>query len=176
MVFYETMADIEVISITIMNNFYMSQCIGKSATCIGKNKDADQLCSNCTADQHLYFHNTDVTNPLLPKSEISHFLPSSVTVQASLCQLCKKNSRLIFSHQGRKTITYRLVPVIPRRREERRFFQLVRGEHLNFLADLITEMTHKISVVLCFCFVVYYFSQQFFSRVWMEPQGYKPVL
>ena len=46
----------------------------------------------------------------------------------------------LFSHIKAETITYRLVPVILRRQEERRFFQLVREGHLNFLADLITEM------------------------------------
>ena len=37
----------------------------KATTCIGENKDADQLYSNCTADQRLCFHYTDSTMPLL---------------------------------------------------------------------------------------------------------------
>ena len=52
----------------------------KSTICICENKDADQLCSNCTADQRLCFRNTDITIPLLDKSNISSFLPVSVTV------------------------------------------------------------------------------------------------
>ena len=39
--------------------------------CICENKGADQLCSYCTADQHLCFRYTDSTIPLLPKSKIS---------------------------------------------------------------------------------------------------------
>ena len=38
---------------------------------ICENKDADQLRSNCAADQRLCFRHTDSTIPLLPKSEIS---------------------------------------------------------------------------------------------------------
>ena len=38
-----------------------------------KHKGADQLCSNCEADQRLCFHYTDSTIPLLPKSKISSF-------------------------------------------------------------------------------------------------------
>ena len=43
-----------------------------SAFVFAKNKDADQLRSNCAADQRLCFHYTDSTIPLLPKSEISN--------------------------------------------------------------------------------------------------------
>ena len=52
-----------------------------------ENKGADQLCSNCTADQRLRFRYIDRTIPLLLKSEISSFYPASVTVQADLCQI-----------------------------------------------------------------------------------------
>ena len=38
----------------------------KPAFCICKNKDADQLRSNCAADQRLCFHYMDSTIPLLP--------------------------------------------------------------------------------------------------------------
>ena len=41
--------------------------------CICKNKDTDQLCSNCTADQRLCFRFTDSTIPLPLKSKISTF-------------------------------------------------------------------------------------------------------
>ena len=46
-----------------------------------ENKVADQLCSNCIADQHLCFHHTDSKIPLLPKSKISSFLLFSVAAQ-----------------------------------------------------------------------------------------------
>ena len=58
--------------------------MGKPTMCIGENKGADQLRSNCEADQHLCFPYTNSIIPLLLKSEISRFYPSSVTVQAGL--------------------------------------------------------------------------------------------
>ena len=54
--------------------------------CLCENKDADQLCSNCTADQHLCFHYTDSTISLLLISKISSFYPDSEAVKADLCQ------------------------------------------------------------------------------------------
>ena len=39
----------------------------KPAFCIFENKDADQLRSNCAADQRLCFRYTDSTIPLLPR-------------------------------------------------------------------------------------------------------------
>ena len=58
----------------------------KSFFCICENKDADQLRSNCAADQRLCFRYTDSTIPLLPRSEISSLWSSSVVVQPGLCQ------------------------------------------------------------------------------------------
>ena len=52
-------------------NAYMSLVVRKPAFCICENKDADQLRSNCAADQRLCFRYTDSTISLLPKSEIS---------------------------------------------------------------------------------------------------------
>ena len=69
----------------IMRNFY---------TC--ENRDADQLCSNCTADQRLCFRYTDGTTPLLSRSKLSSLWPSSVLVQLGLCQICSKFT-LVFS-------------------------------------------------------------------------------
>ena len=60
--------------------------MGKPAICIGENKSADQLRSNCEADQCLCFRYTDSTIPLLSKSKISSLQPSSVTVQPGLCR------------------------------------------------------------------------------------------
>ena len=47
--------------------------MGKPTTCIGENKDADQLRGNRKADQRLCFRYSDSTIPLLLKSEISSF-------------------------------------------------------------------------------------------------------
>ena len=57
----------------VLRNFqcHMSRMVRKLAFCIGKNKDADQLCGNHEADQRPCFRYTDSTLPLLPKSEIS---------------------------------------------------------------------------------------------------------
>ena len=49
----------------------MSLVMRKPAFCICEKKDADQLRSNCAADQRLCFRYTDSTIHLLPKSEIS---------------------------------------------------------------------------------------------------------
>ena len=49
--------------------------------CLCKNKDADQLCSNCTADQRLCFRYSDSTIPLLPLPKISRFQHFSETIQ-----------------------------------------------------------------------------------------------
>ena len=58
--------------------------------CLCKNKGADQLRSNCEADQRLCFRYTDSTISLLLKSEISRFSPASVIVQLGLCQTWSK--------------------------------------------------------------------------------------
>ena len=66
------------------------------AFCICENKDADQLRGNREADQRLCFRYTDSTIPLLPKSEISSLLPSSVTVQPGLCQTWSETPKTDF--------------------------------------------------------------------------------
>ena len=58
----------------------------KITICIGENKGADQLGSNCQADQCLYFRYTGCTIPLLSKSKILSLYPSSELVQAGLCR------------------------------------------------------------------------------------------
>ena len=56
---------------------HMSRVMRKPDFCLCKNKSADQLCSNCTADQRLCLRYTDSTIPrtipLLSKSKISSF-------------------------------------------------------------------------------------------------------
>ena len=67
----------------------------KPAFRICENKDADQLRSNCAADQRLCFHYIDSTIPLLPKSETSSFYPSSVVVQLGMCQTLETEKELV---------------------------------------------------------------------------------
>ena len=66
--------------------YHMSLVLRKPVFCICENKDADQLRSNCAADQRLCLRHTDSTIPLLPKSEISRPYPSSVPVKPGLCR------------------------------------------------------------------------------------------
>ena len=62
----------------------------KLAFSICKNKAADQLCSKCTADQRLCFCFMDSVIPLLLKSKILGFYPTSETVQAGLYWTCSE--------------------------------------------------------------------------------------
>ena len=52
--------------------------------CLCENKGADQLHSNCEADQRLCFRYMDSSIPLLSKSKISCLQPSSVLVKLGL--------------------------------------------------------------------------------------------
>ena len=63
-----------------------------------KSKDADQLCSYCTADQHLFFFNTKIVQFLFffnPKFQASSLL---VTAQAGLCWTWLETKIVVFSH------------------------------------------------------------------------------
>ena len=64
---------------------YLNHRMGKPTVCIGKNKGADQLCTNCEADQRLCFHYMDSTIHLVLEFKISTFWPFSLTVQTGLC-------------------------------------------------------------------------------------------
>ena len=74
--------------------------MGKPTICLGENKGADQLRSNCEADQRLCFRYSDSTIPLLLKSEISSFLLASVLVQLGLCRTCSETTLLVFPRGG----------------------------------------------------------------------------
>ena len=58
---------------TLMSIDHLSLVMRKPFFCICENKGADQLRSNCAADQRLCFRYIDTTIPLLSKSEISSF-------------------------------------------------------------------------------------------------------
>ena len=60
---------------------HLSRHMGKPTIFIGENKGADQLRSNCEADQRLCFRYTDSTIPLLSKSKtiFCDFTPQFVT-------------------------------------------------------------------------------------------------
>ena len=72
----------------------------KPTICICENKDADQLRSNCEADQRLCFRYTDSTIPPLLKSGISRFYLFSVTVQAGLYRTWSETTLLVFPRGG----------------------------------------------------------------------------
>ena len=70
--------------------------MGKPTISIGENKGADQLRSNCEADQRLCFRYTDSTISLLldPKFQ------TSIAAQAGLCRTWSESKRLVFSCTG----------------------------------------------------------------------------
>ena len=78
----------------------LSRRMGKPTICIGENKGADQLRSNCEADQRLCFRYTDSTFPPLLIPKFSRFWVSSVTVQAGLCRTWSEPKLLVFSRTG----------------------------------------------------------------------------
>ena len=68
----------------------------KPECCLCENKGADQLCSNCTAVQHLCFRCADSTVPLLLKSEGSSFQSSSVAANDGLCRTVPETPKADF--------------------------------------------------------------------------------
>ena len=75
---------------------YLSRIMRKPDICLCENKAADQLCSNCTADQRLCFRYSDSTTPLLLIAKLSSLWPASVTVKADLCQNWSKTPKTGF--------------------------------------------------------------------------------
>ena len=75
----------------------MSLCMRKPTICICENKDADQLCCNCTADQCLCFRYTDYTDSTTPH----RFMSKLYTEQKK-----KRNNRppRIFEFKGKTLI------------------------------------------------------------------------
>ena len=70
----------------------LSPRIRKQTVCICENRDADQLCSNCTSDRHLCYRIIDSTIPPLTKSEM--------TAQAGLCQTSSEPRLFVFPSKG----------------------------------------------------------------------------
>ena len=82
--------------------------MGNPTICIDENKGADQLRSDCEADQRICFRYTDSTIPPLLISKISSFYSASVTVHFGLCQAWSEPRLLVFSRTGlfRNHVTY----------------------------------------------------------------------
>ena len=79
---------------------YMSSIMRKSAFCICGNKDTDQLCSNCAADQRLCFHYiVQMFIPLLlnPKFQASSLL---LWLYHTVCVGLGGNPEDRFSHKA----------------------------------------------------------------------------
>ena len=88
----------------------LSPRMRKTTICVCENKDADQLCSNCTADQRLCFRNTDSKIPLLRVSKVSSFYLYSVTVQPGLCRTWSETQ--IVGFPTHRLIYYSTVEII----------------------------------------------------------------
>ena len=73
----------------------------KPAFCICENKEADQLRSNCEADQHLCFRYTDSAIPLLPKSKKFQASSHLLWLHSPVCVgPGRKPRRPVFSQRG----------------------------------------------------------------------------
>ena len=57
-------------ALVVSGVYHLSRSVRKRDYCLCENKGADQLRSNCEADQRLCFRYTDSTNPFLLKSGI----------------------------------------------------------------------------------------------------------
>ena len=80
----------------IMYMYQMVRVVGKRDYYLCQNKDADQLFSYCTADQHFCFRYSDSAIPLLVKSGNSSFYPTSMTAQTGLCQTWSETPKIGF--------------------------------------------------------------------------------
>ena len=80
--------------------------MGKPTICIGENKDADQLCSNCTADQRLCFRYSDSTFPLLLISKV--YISSSTYIQSFklLALFCDYTAWFVLDLVGNKIVGF----------------------------------------------------------------------
>ena len=123
----------------------------KPAFCICENKDADQLRSNCAADQRLCFRYTDSTIPLLPKSEFSSLTPSSVVVQPGLCRTLSETPKTGFLTTRLIILRIKMVFLKTERRTIRKFI-----EHLNESLYLGVQGFFSVLFFFVFLFVLFY--------------------
>ena len=70
--------------------------MGEPSICIGENKGADQLHSNCEADRRLRFRYMDI----LSWSGVSGLWPSSALVQLGLCRTRSEATLLVLARGG----------------------------------------------------------------------------
>ena len=111
----------------------MSRAMRKPDFCLRENKGADQLRSNCEADQRLCFRYTDSTIPLLLKYEISSIYPSSEfrKLHRPVCvRPGRKPRRPVFSRRGSNNLSCS---------------QMLKCQQLAFLAHL-SRQAHKVSL------------------------------
>ena len=81
----------------------------KPGFCLCENKVADQLRSNCDADQRLCLHCSDSTIPPILITKISSSSPSSRTVQVSLYRTRLELSKTGFLASGLKIQTIAII-------------------------------------------------------------------
>ena len=82
----------------------MSRCIRKPTKCLGENKGADQLCSNCTADQRLCFCYRDSTTPSIQNFKLlACFCLGENKGADQLCSNCTADQRLCFCYRDSTT-------------------------------------------------------------------------
>ena len=76
----------------LIGKAYHNMCrnVRKLDIWLNENKGADQLCSNCTADQPLCFCSKDSMMLLLSRYEISSFLLLCLAVEPGLCQTTQR--------------------------------------------------------------------------------------
>ena len=96
----------------------LNRVMKKSTFCICENKGADQLRSNCAADQHLSFHYRDCTINILSKSDISSIWPLSVVVHLVFCRTLSETlktgflaTRLNFIIMTFYKMSFALIPI-----------------------------------------------------------------
>ena len=111
----------------------------KQIFCLCENKGADQLRSNCEADQRLCFRFSDSTIPVLSKSKISSFKAAPVTVQAYLCQTWLETKLLVFLRTGSYVIA--CYSVCQTNRKNARYISELRHEKTNSIA--LEQVPHK---------------------------------
>ena len=124
--------------------------MGKPTIYIGENKGADQLRSNCEADQRLCFRYSESTVPLLHISGISSFYLFSALVQAGLCRTCSETALLVFPRAG-SFIAWMLLHtwvndiIIERNRFIRQFCDSV-SDRFAIFCGTVGTLLHKVSI------------------------------